>query len=72
MDRTLRGLHWRWTGAPAVHVDDAGVPRGRLRVAVGDRHDLVLRIADRDPAGPDPRRGWASTARPPRPATRGL
>jgi hypothetical protein len=55
-------LHFRWTGAGTARPEGGGRLVAELRLAPGERHDLVLEVADGEPGGPvDADRAWAAT-----------
>jgi hypothetical protein len=60
---TCGPLHLRWRGAPEGCAPDGTSLRGEIRLAEGQRHDLVLELSERPlPATPpDPDRAWGRT-----------
>jgi hypothetical protein len=58
-----QGLHVRWTGAPEDFCLDGTAAHGRIEVAAGRHHDLVLEISDLPlpRSGVDPDHAWTGT-----------
>ncbi|MEV0842451.1 glycoside hydrolase family 15 protein [Actinocatenispora sera] len=58
---TSGSLRWHWTGAPDAQPDGDGRLVTELRLAAGERHDLVLAVGAGVTAAPDPTACWRRT-----------